>query len=552
MVVCTDNNSTPTTTQGGYSISSSIITSSNISSGNHRSSLTKLSSGKRKLINTARNINPVPMVDLTSEVESDVHFIEKDPFKGISKDYLDHGEQNVICGICKARLWKDEAGKGKIELDKLCYLQCCGYGKVELPDFKDSQSSYQCLFRCMDEKSKHFLKNIRRFNSMFTFTSMGRKIDSSINKGNAPYIFRLGGQNYHSMGSLLPENGEKPKFAQLYIYHTDNEVSNRQTLFSQSRNRSTSTSETLDTEIIQYLKIMLDTNNQLVKTYRSVRDCLKVNPHVNLKLRLIGKREKDGRIYNLPTASEVAALIVGDITDSLEKRDIIVETQTGDLQRISELHPSYLALQYPLLFPYGDDCYRVDIPHRELSTSSTSKRPNCTMREWFAYRVQDRDNNFSLILNSRRLFQQFLVDAYTMIETESLNFIRYQQKDLRCESYDTLQNLQKEGKQDISKVGQQVILPSSFTGGARYMMQNYLDAMSLCKWYGYPDFFITITCNPKWPEVKRFLKDTTINPEDRPDILCRIFKIKLDSIITDLKEKALLGTVQAVVYTVEF
>ncbi|XP_021995536.1 uncharacterized protein LOC110892694 [Helianthus annuus] len=96
------------------------------------------------------------------------------------------------------------------------------------------------------------------------------------------------------------------------------------------------------------------------------------------------------------------------------------------------------------------------------------------------------------------------------------------------------------------------MLPSSFTGGARYMMQNYLDAMSLCKCFGYPDFFITITCNPKWPEVTRFLRDTTLKPEDRADILSRLFKLKLDAICKDLKERHLLGKAAAVVYTIEF
>jgi len=41
--------------------------------------------------------------------------------------------------------------------------------------------------------------------------------------------------------------------------------------------------------------------------------------------------------------------------DANSKRDIIVETQHGQLQRIHELHSSCLALQYPLLFPYGED-----------------------------------------------------------------------------------------------------------------------------------------------------------------------------------------------------
>ncbi|CAH1415538.1 unnamed protein product [Lactuca virosa] len=321
------------------------------------------------------------------------------------------------------------------------------------------------------------------------------------------------------MGSLLPTGGSSPKFCQLYIYDTENEISNRSTSIGGSTNASTSSSRPYDLPIIEFLKVMLDSNNALVKSYRMVRDSLHENRGSNLKLRLIGKREQDGRTYNLPTSSEVAALIVGDIHNSIEKRDIIVETSSGLLKCISELHPSYLALQYPLLFPYGDDGYRVDILHRGITSSSNSKRPTCTMREFFAYRIQDRDQSFSLILNAKRLFQQFLVDGYTMIESERLFFIRKQQKILRCETYENLRDHQAHGSTNISDVGQRVILPSSFTGGARYMMQNYLDAMSLCKWFGYPDFFITFTCNSKWQEVQRFLKDTPLHPEDRPDIL---------------------------------
>ncbi|XP_022020342.1 uncharacterized protein LOC110920437 [Helianthus annuus] len=104
----------------------------------------------------------------------------------------------------------------------------------------------------------------------------------------------------------------------------------------------------------------------------------------------------------------------------------------------------------------------------------------------------------------------------------------------------------------MSTVGTRVILSSSFTGGSRYMWENYYDRMAICKWFGYPDFFITITCNPKWPEIKRFLKDKNINPEDRPDILCRLFKIMLDSMMKDLREKSLFGKASAVVYTIEF
>ncbi|XP_021999308.1 uncharacterized protein LOC110896161 [Helianthus annuus] len=139
-----------------------------------------------------------------------------------------------------------------------------------------------------------------------------------------------------------------------------------------------------------------------------------------------------------------------------------------------------------------------------------------------------------------------------MIESERLNYIRRQQKNLRCESFENLKKHKEGGSDSLSQTGKRVLLPSSFTGGSRFMQQNYLDAMALCKWYGYPDFFITITCNPKWPQVKRFLKDSTIKAEDRPDILCRLFKMKLDSLTKDLKDSKFLGDINAVVYTVEF
>ncbi|XP_019188939.1 PREDICTED: uncharacterized protein LOC109183302 [Ipomoea nil] len=78
-------------------------------------------------------------------------------------------------------------------------------------------------------------------------------------------------------------------------------------------------------------------------------------------MRLIGKRTKDAGTYALPTTSEVAALIVGDLDPSMGEHDIVVESKSGVLKRISELNPAYLPLQYPILFPYGEDGFREDI-----------------------------------------------------------------------------------------------------------------------------------------------------------------------------------------------
>ena len=56
---------------------------------------------------------------------------------------------------------------------------------------------------------------------------MAGKVYHEINNRIAPPIFLLSGQSYHSIGSLLHPDDLKPKFAQLYIYDIENEISNR-------------------------------------------------------------------------------------------------------------------------------------------------------------------------------------------------------------------------------------------------------------------------------------------------------------------------------------
>ncbi|PWA62908.1 hypothetical protein CTI12_AA360690 [Artemisia annua] len=66
-------------------------------------------------------------------------------------------------------------------------------------------------------KSSSFMDNIRHYNSMFAFTSMGGKQDKTVNVGRGPYCYRIQGQNLHKIATLLPAKGKPPKFAQLYI-----------------------------------------------------------------------------------------------------------------------------------------------------------------------------------------------------------------------------------------------------------------------------------------------------------------------------------------------
>ncbi|XP_075086087.1 uncharacterized protein LOC142168826 [Nicotiana tabacum] len=138
-----------------------------------------------------------------------------------------------------------------------------------------------------------------------------------------------------------------------------------------------------------------------------------------------------------------------------------------------------------------------------------------------------------------------MVDGYTMMKSSRLRFIRLHQKQLRAHFYKGFKDVVLHGDIEPSSQGQRVVLSSNFTGGACYMLRNYQDAMAICKWAGYPDLFITFTCNPKWPEITRFVENRGLSPEDRPDILTRIFKIKLDRMIKDLRDNKVFGEVKA-------
>ncbi|GJX78596.1 replication protein A 70 kDa DNA-binding subunit C-like protein [Tanacetum coccineum] len=221
----------------------------------------------------------------------------------IIKDYFDNGDPTFICRRCGAMLWHAETLRGNQNGNKSAYSLCCGKGKVQLSKCPDPPQLLSNLYQNKHPNSKNFINNIRAYNMMFSFTSMRGKVDSSVNKGRGPYLYRLQGQNYHLMGSLLPIAGSTPKFSQLYIYDTENEVANRKNTIRSGC-------------------------DQTVISYRMARDRFIENNQQNVKLKLIGRREKDGRTYNLPSASEVAGIVIDDIDASFDKRDIVVETQS--------------------------------------------------------------------------------------------------------------------------------------------------------------------------------------------------------------------------------
>ncbi|KAF8050555.1 hypothetical protein N665_1942s0005 [Sinapis alba] len=436
-------------------------------------------------------------------------------------------------------MWYNERVNKRTNTSTPSFALCCLQGQMQLPLLKEPPEALKKLIEGNDPLSKHFQKNSRPYNMVFSFTSVGGKCERSVQKGIGPNTFQLQGENYHLMGSLTPGDGKKAKFGQMYIVDTENEIENRTNALSKpGQTYQSKKKDNLKKEIIELLMKMLDEVNPYVKQFRSAKDKFKMQPENAYHMRIVSDRVTDGRTYNTPTTSEVAALIPRDFNLDVDKRDIILQQNSGKLLRISEIHASYLALQYPLLFTYGEDLFQTWDQE--------------TMRQFFASRMQERKNESHTLQHSRRLFQQLVVDAYTTMESNRLRYLKLNQSTLHYDSYDSLKESESAGKEDMHDQGTSFVLPASFTGGPIYMKNNYLDAMAICKHFGFPDLFITFTCNPKWPEITRYLKSQNLNTEDRSDIICRMFRMKLDSLMDDLTKKNLLGKTVSSMYTIEF
>ncbi|KAG7583611.1 Nucleic acid-binding OB-fold [Arabidopsis suecica] len=185
--------------------------------------------------------------------------------------------------------------------------------------------------------------------------------DKSMPKGKGPAMFRLQGGNYHQIGGLKPAAGDYAKYSQLYIVDTETEVKDRASVIGKGKNQSLPLGKKkLNKELIEAIIKMLNESNPYVKKFRSARERFQSNDDEPFHMHIIADRQGvDGRQYIMPTAGEVAALIPGDFIPDMPVRDIILEkSSNGRLKRISQIQISYLALQYPLIFCYGEDGYR--------------------------------------------------------------------------------------------------------------------------------------------------------------------------------------------------
>ncbi|KAK1350657.1 hypothetical protein POM88_054624 [Heracleum sosnowskyi] len=250
----------------------------------------------------------------------------------------DIGRPDQVCGYCTAQVWAAEFTGRHIGSGPKGYSICCGKGKVHLPLLREAPPELMALLTGNGGRERKFQQNNCMYNTIFALCSFGGTVDEAINNGSGPYVFRVNLQTYHSIGSLVPLMG-----VPLNLLNFTCTMAKRQLIIGLvSRDIGTCSMQKLS--------------------------------QIPVRLRLLERRSGDGRFVNLPGGNdyEFAGLAIDD--NFVDKRDILVDYRQTGLKHINELHPCFMSLQYPLLFPAGEDGFRLGIKHRNVEAAEPNQR----------------------------------------------------------------------------------------------------------------------------------------------------------------------------------
>ena len=452
------------------------------------------------------------------------------------------GAMDQKCSFCRAKHFKCEY-KNK----NGTYSSCCAHGQIaaELFNWRAFPEELKRLLKNEHDKSQLFLKEARRYNKAVAMAGIvTQEISMS---GRGPYTYRQHGEFQRAFNcSAAPtiDSNERPSYGQLYMIESEEAMSIR----AQNNKK-------LDSQILQMLDVIVR-NNPYGQAYMMLREEQERAQNVAnaanteppaMKLLFSLKKGQDQRRYNLPRQNEVAAVYVEGADGEIPPAYIVVQERNKNMKTINPLNSCIEPMLYPVFNPNGQNGYNIEM--QKLNGKHLSNA------EYVQYKLAVRDEydfGFNPIHYGSKLMQEWIVDQFLRVDHDRLIYLRKQLNEKIVDKYDSISEyLQQVAAEQDAEIGRKVILPSSYVGSPRYMSQAYDDAMAMLRAHGKPDLFITMTCNPKWPEIVENLlpSQTTV---DRPDIVARVFNEKYQAMIKYVCDKALFGEVLSYVGTIEF
>ena len=379
------------------------------------------------------------------------------------------GEMTWKCEYCGALKFKKETPSS-----------CCSNGKVLLEPFPTPPSKIQALWTGNDERAALFRKHARTINNAVCLTSL----EAMERRGGFTPSIIFQGKVHHRVGALLPDQGNSPKFAQLYVFDSAMESSTRFKNMILPTTLNLNQKNTMR-ELLQTVQDDLHEKNPFIKDFLQIVDIPEADLE-NGKIVISAKkpsREEHDRRYNLQTNLQEVSILTNE-----QPNDLVLQRRGGGLQYVSDLNPKGMPLHFTLLFPHGT--YGWD-----PETKQTNDKRRITTREFYVFHLNVREClNQNYLHRSQRLFQEWICMAWVWVENQRLNYHRQNQKALRAESYKNLREAVQDRQREVDQVYRddhqpsigRKILSSSFSGGPRWYNAKFQDGMAICREYHKP------------------------------------------------------------------
>ncbi|XP_046688265.1 uncharacterized protein LOC124374004 [Homalodisca vitripennis] len=432
-------------------------------------------------------------------------------------------QKNILTQIYK-KLFDEEKDRKK---------WCCGEGSYKVHNLPPLDASFY--------SNRLFIERARAYNDLFAFCAL--EVTGGYRHPSGLAFFKIEGKMYHQVHSLdapgqkfRTKGGDVQFVNRCRLYIDDGE-----------ERKNIAMGRSLNSEVIDEINTYLLSCNPFINDFRRLSDEPSVNAHLEFE---VTSRSTHGPVLgDRQTGIEVHAVLSNEDTITDPRKLTIWKKSDRRPSSVDLFSPLMEPFQYPLLYPQGNLGWhigRLDNHGGKLSQYNYSR---CLLLS---------DPRFS---HFGRLSQAWQVEMFARYEEERLRFIRFSQtrsaaqNSLRIGPLDELLEAQR-GRQaggqvlgDITRdetvLGEggvqagKVYLPSSFTGGPRYMKVHYENAMGLVSRLGSPTFFLTFTFSATWEENKKACPHNSGRSD--PSTACRIFQIKLGELLRDLRSGAMFS-----------
>ena len=438
---------------------------------------------------------------------------------------------------CTALLWPAE---------RIGRCPSCNNGKSNIaPVPMPPDNDFMMLYDARREQQAGFDCNedARTLNIKFTFSAMGTSYGNDQRgwhvHGNFGYsFFKLQGLTYHNLAFNRPELVPWRNWT-----HVPQDA-------HPNRNGMNYASYVLDK--------MMRTHNVLRPQFQLLRERMMTQPNVPTMTLVF--RGESGTQHGAPASQEMANLATGPHGQHPHGYHAIVVGRNPDgtwqNKQMWAGKPYFMECQYPMLFPMGiggwfdhkvavhqrlhDGSIALDIAGHPIVESYERQHFHdvqgafVTLHEYVKKRMYTEVHWHK----TGRLYQQFTLDMFATQEGRKLWFEKQRQAKQRLLNRNSVMAVVNDGGDfgqplpavDVGKP----YLSSTFIGSPSYYAQNKRKALAILARCGRPSYFITMTCNPNWPEIKEALLPGQ-HWRDRHDLVVRVFHMKKDDMVEQLR-----------------